>query len=104
MQHIAPAESNKDERSSGLARERADGVRENPGKRIKLGKAPFFSMRQPNARELPARVGREEVAIRRPDMGDGGRAGSAAQHKLIAHELAVVFTQLSRQRSITRVG
>src|SRR5207249_2533239 len=54
--------------------------------------------RQPQPGELPAAVGMEEVAIGGTDVSDGGGAGAAAQHELVAHELAVVLAQRPRQR------
>src|SRR6266850_211896 len=46
---------------------------------------------EPDARELPARGRRKEVAIARADVSRRRRRGTAAQHQLAAHELAVVF-------------
>ena len=60
--------------------------------------------RQPDAAELPARVGVEEVAVARADVIRGRRARSAAQHDLVAHELAVVLAERARRRRITGVG
>src|SRR5690606_39091114 len=47
---------------------------------------------QAHARELPARMWVKEIAIRRPNVVAGCGARGAAQHELIAHELAVVLT------------
>src|SRR5947209_17823072 len=46
---------------------------------------------EPDAGELPARVGWEEVAVRRPYVPGRGGARAATQHVLAAHELAVVL-------------
>ena len=46
-----------------------------------------------NAAELPVRVGREEVAVARADVAGRRGARAAAQHVLVAHELAVVLAE-----------
>src|SRR5437763_1595064 len=53
---------------------------------------------EPDAGELPAAVGVEEVAVGGTDMGDGGGAGAAAQDELVAHELTVVLAERAGQR------
>ena len=59
---------------------------------------------EPDSRELPARVGGEEVAVGRPDVRARRGARAAAEHVLVAHELAVVFAQGTGQRPIARIG
>src|SRR5207253_6912812 len=59
--------------------------------------------REAHAAELPARGGREEIAIARADVGGRRRAGSAAQDVLIRHELAVVFADRPRRRTIAGI-
>ena len=58
--------------------------------------------RQPDPRHLPARGGREEVAVGRPDVRARREAGPAAQHHLAGHELAVVLAELAFQRTEAR--
>src|SRR6267142_1312758 len=60
--------------------------------------------RQSNPAELPARVGREEVAIGGPDVRSGRCARAATQHELIAHELRVVLSQRTLHRAIPGIG
>ena len=48
--------------------------------------------------ELPARPGVEEVAIGGANVRARRGAGAAAQHELIAHELAVVLSDRARRR------
>lgn len=43
--------------------------------------------------ELPALIGVKEIAIGRPDVASGRRTRPAAQHELVAHELAIVLAQ-----------
>ena len=59
------------------------GLRDLPG--------PRLAARQAQAAELPARLGREKVAVARADVAARRRAGTAAQHVLARHELAVVL-------------
>src|SRR5579863_846108 len=59
---------------------------------------------KPDAGKLPTRFGRKEVAIRSPDVGRGRDAGTAAQDKLAAHELAVIFAQRAGQRTESRIA
>src|SRR5687768_14981286 len=65
---------------------------------------PSGVFRQPDAGELPARRRREEIAIARTHMAGWRDAGTAAQHHLIDHELAVVFGDRAGGRSETRIG
>ena len=58
--------------------------------------------RQAQAAELPARVGRKEVAVARADVARGRGARAAAQHELVAHELAVVLADRARRRGGSR--
>ena len=55
-------------------------------------------------RELPARVGGEEVAVGRADVAARRGARAAAQHHLVAHELAVVLAERARERPEAGVG
>src|SRR5579875_1933865 len=59
---------------------------------------------QADARELPARLRRKEIAIAGADMGSRRHAGTAAQNHLSAHELAVVLAQRSCERAETRIA
>src|SRR5690554_4975373 len=60
--------------------------------------------RQPNAGELPAVVGVEEVPVTGTAVPGGSGTGAAAQDLLIAHELAVVLAQGSRCCPVAGVG
>src|SRR5689334_21201364 len=60
--------------------------------------------REPDARELPARVRREEVAVGRTHVSGRRGAGFAAQDVLAAHELAVVFADRAGRGAIAGVG
>ena len=55
--------------------------------------------RQAHAAELPLRVGREEVAVAGADVARRRGARAAAQHELVAHELAVVFADRACERA-----
>ena len=59
---------------------------------------------QPDARELPARLGGEEVAVSGPDVRSRRAARAAPQNKLVAHELAVVLAERPGGRAKTAVG
>ena len=59
--------------------------------------------RQSNSGELPPSIRREEVAVGRADVRQGGRTAPAAQDELVAHELAVVFAQGPRHRPVARI-
>ena len=59
---------------------------------------------QAHAAELPLRLGREEVAVAGAHVARGRGARAAAQHVLVAHELAVVFADGARRRAVARVG
>src|SRR5439155_27206637 len=59
--------------------------------------------RQSEAGELPAGVGREEVAVRRADVPRGRGARPAAEYQLVAHELAVVLAQRAGRRAVAGV-
>ncbi len=50
-----------------------------------------------NPGELPARVRRKEIAVRRAQVRLRRRAAAAAQHVLVAHELAVVLADRARR-------
>src|SRR5438034_5934324 len=58
---------------------------------------------KPNPRKLPARVGREEIAVRGPAMAARGRAARALEDQLAAHELAVIFADCALGRRKTGV-
>src|SRR5580698_9930999 len=57
-----------------------------------------FCFCEPNTGELPTRLRREEIPIGGADVGRRRNAGTAAQHHLPTHELAVVFAERTRQR------
>ena len=81
---------------SGAGREARCGFNVSVGQCDVLG--------QPDAAELPARVGIEEVAVGGADVGARRGAGAAAQHDLVAHELAVVLAERAGRRREARVG
>src|SRR3954447_13526020 len=54
--------------------------------------------------ELPARVRREEVAVRLPAVAPRSRAARALEHQLPAHELAVIFADCAIRRGEAGVG
>lgn len=60
--------------------------------------------RQPYSGKLPARLGREEIAVAGPDVAARRDAGAAAQHVLIAHEFAVVFSHRAAVRAEAGIG
>src|SRR5690606_8220042 len=60
--------------------------------------------REPNARELPACVGREEISVSRANVRFWCGAASAAEHKLVAHKLAVVLAKCSRWCVVAWIG
>src|SRR5215472_4770958 len=57
---------------------------------VKLG-VVRRSFGEPYAHELPAGLGREEVAVGGANVAAGGGTRASAEHELVAHELAVVF-------------
>ena len=77
-------------------------------RRTKMPRLRFNSasgiFRKANTAELPARLRRKEIAIRCPDMTSRRSTRSAAQHILIAHELAVVLAECTGRRRITGIG
>ena len=54
--------------------------------------------------ELPALIGVKEIAIGQPDVASGRRTRSAAQHELVAHELAIVLAQRAGLEPVARIG
>ena len=50
------------------------------------------------------RLGREEIAVAGPDVAARRHAGAAAQHVLIAHEFAVVFSHRAAVRAEAGIG
>src|SRR5262249_59001057 len=60
--------------------------------------------RKPQPHELPARIGREEVTVRASNVIARRGARPATQDVLVAHELAVVFTDGPGGRPEARVG
>src|SRR5271155_1164512 len=60
--------------------------------------------RQAQARELPALVWIEEIAVARADVAVGCRARTAPKHELGAHEFAVVFAHCTRRGPKSRIG
>src|SRR5271167_1566777 len=63
-----------------------------------------FVFRQSDSRELPASLGRKEIAVSRPNVRGRGRARAASQNKLITHELGVVLAQGPRGWARARIG
>src|SRR6185503_14473825 len=59
---------------------------------------------EPDAAELPARLRTEEVAIGLSEVRTRSRAGSAAQHELVAHELAVVLAERAGGTRVAGIG
>src|SRR4051794_30502806 len=60
-----------------------------------------------NAGELPALFRLEKIAVGPANVVERSRARAAAQHHLVAHELAIVFPKSARRRAvpgIRRVG
>src|SRR5919112_847858 len=55
--------------------------------------------REAEAGELPARVRREEIAVRGPAVAARGRAACALEDQLAAHELGVVLAYCARRSS-----
>src|SRR4029077_20520371 len=60
---------------------------------LERGHAAFRIAGPTDPRELPARFRREEVPVGRSDVAGGRDARAAAEHILVAHELAVVLTE-----------
>src|SRR4051812_23528413 len=58
---------------------------------------------QPHAAELPTRRGIEEVPVAHPLVTGRGRKRGAAQHHLVDHELAVVFTERPFGCAVARI-
>src|SRR5512140_1003179 len=56
-----------------------------------MGKVLAFIFSEPHSGELKTRVWRKEIAIGRPNVRKRRGTGTATQHKLVAHELSVVF-------------
>src|SRR3712207_6901386 len=65
---------------------------------------PYTTLFRSHARELPALVGREEVAVGPPRMGGRRGRGAAAQHHLVHHELAVVLAHGAFPRAKAGIG
>ena len=59
---------------------------------------------QAQSAEHPACVRRKEVAIGCADMVTRRHHATAAQHRLVGHEFAVVFADRTRRFAITRIG
>src|ERR1700730_278407 len=60
--------------------------------------------REAQARHLPARGGREEITVGRPDVRARGQARAAPQNHLARHELTVVLAQIAFQGTEARIG
>src|SRR5205085_12562529 len=58
---------------------------------------------QSHARELPARIGREEVSVAGSNMRARRGARAAAQDVLVDHEFAVVFAERARRGAEARI-
>ena len=59
---------------------------------------------QPDAHELPARMGRKEIAVGRAKVRGGRGERSSAQDKLIAHEFSVVLAYRTGSGTEARIG
>src|SRR5204863_8241445 len=59
--------------------------------------------READAGDLKPGVGVPEVAIARAHVARGREAGTAAQHALVDHELAVVLAERAVGRAVARV-
>src|ERR1700733_1892656 len=60
--------------------------------------------REPEPRELPSGVGREEIAVTWPHVVQRSHARAAAQHELPGHELAVIFADRPFRRLKARIS
>src|SRR5690348_9627578 len=58
----------------------------------------LVAIRQPDAHELPAYMGREEVTVGTSNVRLRGCARTATQDHLVAHEFAVVLADCSGRR------
>src|SRR5687767_8410936 len=58
---------------------------------------------QADSAELPASVGRKEIAIAGSQVALGGNAGTAAQHQLVTHEFPVVFAERPAEGLVARI-
>ena len=63
---------------------------------------PALASGKPDAHELPARLGRKKIAIRRADVRLGRGTRASAQNVLVAHEFPVVFADARRRCAIAR--
>src|SRR5690606_31181913 len=63
-----------------------------------------FVLRQPEAAELPPGSGSEEISVGETFMAGRRRAGAAAKHHLVHHELAVIFANGTGRRTKARIG
>src|SRR5262249_32233602 len=78
------------------------GVRRPPGKDVGVSSSEVLS--EPHAGKLPACLGGEEVPIRPPGVGARRDTRCAAEHHLVAHELAVVLAQRPDRRCVAGIG
>ena len=62
------------------------------------------SLRQSYSGELPTCLGRKEITVCRPDVRMTGRTRSTSQHKLVAHEFAVVLTKRTTGWLVSGIG
>src|SRR5215469_8367740 len=60
-------------------------------------------LREPQPGEGPTRRGRKEIPIGCPEMPGRGNGSAAAQHHLVAHELAVVFADGTPRSAKARI-
>src|ERR1700679_3899800 len=58
---------------------------------------------QTNAGKLPAGRGREKITVARANVGGRSHHRTAAQHHLVAHELAVVLAEGAGERVEARI-
>src|SRR6267154_2122640 len=71
---------------------------------IGQGRTGSSGPREPDAGALPPGIGREKVAIGRADVTLARQARTPPKNHLVAHELAVVFAEVSVKWDETRVS
>src|SRR5690606_7928037 len=86
-----------------LAWQRVPGQEQNSSTIILFLANRLGVTRQADSGELPPRFRREEITVSGPDMPRRRDAGAAAQHKLVAHEFAVVFAYRARRGRVARI-
>ena len=107
MRHLEPVAS---EGLFGGPRACVEGLRARKARvRVELEAfAPDQTREASRASRMPLNcqraLGREEVAVGRADVAARRGAGAAAQHELVAHELAVVLAERAGGRPVAGVG